>query len=131
MGACGGRDMPVSHWCILAAGVLPYIATLIAKAGAPYDNRNPRQWLGSLGGWRARANAAQQNSFEAFPLFAAGVIVAHQLGADAARVDALAITFIVARIGYLAAYLADRAALRSLAWFLGIGCVVAIFLLAA
>lgn len=123
--------MPVSHWCILVAGALPYVATLLAKAGAPYDNRNPRAWLADLSGWRARANAAQQNAFEAFPLFAAAVIVASQLGADATRVDMLAVTFIVARIGHLAAYLADRAALRSLAWFIGVGCVVAIFLAAA
>ncbi len=123
--------MPVSFWCILVAGALPYVATMLAKAGAPYDNRNPRAWLDGLSGWRARANAAQQNSFEAFPLFAAAVIIASQLGADAARVDALAVAFIAARIGYLAAYLADRAALRSLAWFVGIGCVAAIFLAAA
>ena len=123
--------MPVSYWCILAAAALPYLATLMAKAGAPYDNRNPREWLAGLSGWRARANAAQQNSFEAFAPFAAAVIVAHQLGADAARVDALAVTFVVARIAYLAAYVADRATLRSLAWFVGIACVVAIFLAGA
>lgn len=123
--------MPVSYWCILVAGALPYMATLLAKAGAPYDNREPRAWLGGLSGWRARANAAQQNSFEAFPLFATAVIVANQLGADAARVDTLAVAFIVARVAYLAAYVADRPALRSLAWFLGIGCVVAIFVTAA
>jgi uncharacterized MAPEG superfamily protein len=71
------------------------------------------------------------NGFEAFPLFAAGVLVAHAAGAAQARVDALALTFVAARVAYLAFYLADRATLRSLAWFVGIGSAVALFFAAA
>ena len=94
--------MTTAYWCVLTAGLLPYVATVSAKIGARFDNHMPRAWLASQTGWRARANAAQMNSFEAFPLFAVAVLVAHQLGAPAARVDTLALTFvgpIVDRIG--------------------------------
>jgi uncharacterized MAPEG superfamily protein len=123
--------MTTAYWCVLAAGLLPYLATLSAKVGTRFDNRHPREWLARQTGWRARANAAQLNGFEAFPLFAAAVIVAHQLGAPQARVDALALTFVAARLAYLGCYLADLHWLRSIAWFVGIGSAVAIFVAAS
>jgi len=123
--------MTTAYWCVLFAGLLPYVATLAAKGGARFDNREPRVWLARQTGWRARAHAAQLNGFEAFPLFAAAVIVAHQVGAPQPRVDALALLFLVARVGYLGAYLADLHWLRSAVWFVGIGSSVAIFLAGA
>jgi uncharacterized MAPEG superfamily protein len=119
--------MTIAYWCVLIAGLLPYAATLSAKLGARFDNNNPREWLSRQTGWRSRANAAQQNAFEAFPLFAAAVLVAHQLGAPQARVDLLAEIFIGARVAYLVAYLADQAILRSLVWLAGIVSAVMIF----
>jgi uncharacterized MAPEG superfamily protein len=125
-------NMTVAYWCVLIAGLLPYVATLTAKIGGErFDNRNPRAWLGAQSGFRARANAAQLNGFEAFPLFAAGVVIAHVAGADQARIDTLAATFIVARVFYLGFYLADVPILRSLAWFVGIGSAAALFFSAA
>jgi uncharacterized MAPEG superfamily protein len=119
-------------WCVLIAGLLPYAATLTAKiGGAKFDNANPRDWLGSQSGFRRRANAAQLNSFEAFPLFAAAVIVAQMLDAPQARIDLLALVFVAARLAYLGFYLADLATLRSLAWFVGLASAVAIFASAA
>jgi uncharacterized MAPEG superfamily protein len=85
--------------------------------GERFDNRNPREWLGAQAGFRRRANAAQLNGFEAFPLFAAAVLTAHALQAPQSRLDMLAVTFVVARVLYLAFYLADQSLLRSLAWF--------------
>ena len=119
--------MSVAYWCVLIAGLLPYVATLTAKVGARFDNRNPREWLAQQSGYRSRANAAQLNGFEAFPLFAAAVIVAHLTDAPQARVDLLAMVFIASRLAYLGFYLADQATPRSLAWFVGIGSAVAIF----
>ena len=43
----------------------------------------------------------------------------------------LAVTFVVARVLYLAFYLADQSVLRSLAWFVGIASAVALFFTAA
>lgn len=119
--------MTTAYWCVLAAGLLPYLATVTAKLGARFDNRHPREWLAKQSGYRARANAAQLNGFEAFPLFAAAVIVAHQLGAPQPRIDTLALTFVAARLVYFGCYLADVHWLRSVAWFVGIGCAVGIF----
>ena len=124
--------MTIAFWCVLVAGLLPYAATLTAKIGGErFDNRNPREWLGAQAGFRRRANAAQLNGFEAFPLFAAAVLTAHALQAPQSRLDMLAVTFVVARVLYLAFYLADQSLLRSLAWFVGIGSAVAIFFAAS
>jgi uncharacterized MAPEG superfamily protein len=120
--------MTLAYWCVLVAGLLPYVSTLSAKIGGErFDNRNPRDWLGAQSGFRRRANAAQLNGFEAFPLFAAGVVIAHAAGAPQGRVDLLAVLFVLARMFYTAFYFADLAPLRSLAWFGGIGCAVALF----
>jgi uncharacterized MAPEG superfamily protein len=115
-------------WCVLIAGLLPYAATLTAKVGGTkFDNANPRDWLAEQSGFRRRANSAQLNGFEAFPLFAVAVLVAQALDAPQGRVDLLATVFIVARVAHLGFYLADLATLRSLAWFVGLACAVAIF----
>jgi len=124
--------------CILAACLLPIVCAGIAKSkgfGKPrreggFDNRNPRQWLAALQGWQARANAAQQNSFEALPIFIAGVLIAERLHAVQGRVDVLAGVFVAARLGYIAAYVADRAMLRSLLWVVGLGVSIALFFIA-
>lgn len=123
--------MTTAMWCVLIAGVLPYVAVVTAKAGAKFDNNNPRDWLAKQEGYRRRANAAQANSFEAFPLFAIAVIVAHLLQAPQARVDLLAMGFVITRVAYLVCYLADWAALRSVAWLAGIVCAVMIFVAGA
>ena len=119
--------MTPAIWCVLIAGLLPYAATLTAKAGARFDNSHPRPWLDALQGWRARAHAAQLNGFEAFPLFAAAVILASMRHAPQLGIDRLAIAFIALRVGFFVAYLANIAWLRSVLWFGGIGCAVAIF----
>jgi uncharacterized MAPEG superfamily protein len=125
-------NMTIAFWCVLVAGFLPYFGTLTAKIGGErFDNSNPRDWLNAQAGFRKRANAAQHNSFEAFPFFAAAVIIAHVAGAPQGRIDLFAVVFILARLFYIAFYVADMATLRSLAWFVGIGSVVALFLAVA
>lgn len=124
--------MTMAFWCVLIAGLLPYVATLAAKIGGErFDNRNPRGWLAAQSGFRARANSAQLNGFEAFPLFAAGVFVAHLAGVDRTLIDELAVAFVLARVVYTTFYLADMPLLRSLAWAVGIGCSAALFIVAA
>ena len=119
--------MTIALWCVLVAGLLPYAATVIAKlGGARFDNRDPRAWLERQSGWRRRADNAQRNGFEAFPFFAAGVLVAQFVHAPQGRIDTLALVFIVARLAYLACYLANRHYARSFTWFVGF---VATFLL--
>lgn len=113
--------MTLAQACLLVAVLLPVVCAWIAKAGAfgLKDNREPRRWLAAQSGWRARANAAQANSFEALPVFLAGLFVAHQHGAPQAVVDTAALVFVAARIAYVGLYLADLATLRSIAWVVG------------
>ena len=123
--------MKWSYLCLLIAGILPVVAAGIAKAGAKdYDNHDPRAWMSKLSGRRARADAAQANSFEAFPFFAAGVLLALHAGVPTPWVDALATIFVLARIVYIACYVTDRASMRSLFWALGYLCVIGLFGLA-
>jgi uncharacterized MAPEG superfamily protein len=124
--------MTTAYWCVLVAALLPIIWAGAAKAGARgYNNARPREFLGALSGWPARANFAQQNSYEALPPFAAGVIIAQLCNAPQSTIDALALTFIVARVAYGFCYIADRAGLRSLVWLVGFSCVVGLFVTAA
>jgi uncharacterized MAPEG superfamily protein len=129
--AAGAIAMTIALWCVLVAGLLPYVATWIAKAGVNFDNRDPRAWLAQQQGYRRRANAASMNAFEALPLFAAGVLIAHMLRGPQHSANLLAVGFIVARAAHLACYLADWATLRSIAWLLGMLCVIGLFVLSA
>jgi uncharacterized MAPEG superfamily protein len=124
--------MTIAFWCVFVAGLLPYLGTVVAKvAGERYNNRDPRAWLDRQTGFRRRADNAQKNGFEAFPFFAAAVVVAHLVNAPQPRVDTLAIVFIVARLVYFACYLANWQAVRSLVWAVGFGACIAIFLAGA
>lgn len=126
--------MTLANWCVLAACLLPVITVGLAKAGSAklkpeeggYDNREPRLWAQQLEGWRQRANAAQQNGWEALPLFIAAVVLAQQAHADQGRIDMLAMTFIGLRLIYIATYLANMSNLRSLVWTAGVAVNVAI-----
>ena len=116
----------LAYWCVLAAALLPVVCAGIAKSGlmrtAPakggYDNNDPRAWLARQTDWRARANAAQANTFEAIPFFFAAVIIAHQLQASQGRLDLLAVLFVVLRIAYIALYVGNKANARSIVWAL-------------
>ncbi len=122
--------MTTAFWCVLAAALLPYLATTIAKVGGErFSNRNPRGWLERQQGFRKRADNAQLNSFEAFPFFAAAVIIAHLAHAPQDRVDVVAVIFVLARLGYLICYLADWHWVRSLVWLIGWLACLTIFLL--
>ena len=124
--------MTIAYWMILVAALLPYLTVGIAKfTGGDYDNDHPRVWSATLTGWRARAYAAHQNHFEAFPPFAAAVFVATLANAAPAYVDRLAIAFVLLRIAYTAIYIRGKGKLRSVAWALGFVCIVALFVSAA
>ena len=126
--------MTLAYVCVVIAALLPIICAGIAKGGrfgqprskGGYDNHDPRAWLAKQTGYRARANAAQANSFEALPLFIGAVLIAHQTHAAQALVDGLALGFIVLRVLYIGLYLADRNVARSLVWTLALASSIAL-----
>jgi hypothetical protein len=121
--------MTIAYFCVLVMGLLPYVATGIAKKGFDgYDNGLPRQWLAKQTGFRARANAAQANLFESLPFFFAAVIIASIENVPQARIDLLAVGFVLARIAYLFCYVANWPTTRSIVWLIGIICVVSLLL---
>lgn len=122
--------MTIAFSCLLIAGLLPYVAVGFAKSGGGYDNARPRESMAKFEGRQARAVAAHANSFEAFPFFAAVVLLAAITHADPVAVNVLSVLFIVARLAYIAAYLNDKPLLRSVVWVIGLACVVGIGVLA-
>lgn len=121
--------MTIAYFCVLIAALMPYIFTGIAKfGGRRYNNYSPRDFLEKQEGYQKRAHWAQLNSFEAFPAFAAGVIIAHQMGTAQGTIDTLAIAFIILRVIYGVLYLTNKAPLRSLVWVTALGCAVALYL---
>jgi uncharacterized MAPEG superfamily protein len=125
--------MSTAYWCVFAAGLLPYVAITIAKSDKTYLRGNvaPREWEAKLQGLQSRAHSAHLNSFEAFPFFAAAVIIANLCKVPQASVDGIAIAFVIARVIYLACYLANLATPRSLVWLAGMALNVWLFMLAA
>ena len=116
---------------VLIAGFLPIVCAGISKFGAKdYDNHNPREWLARQTGMRLRADAAQKNSFEAFPLFAVGILLALHNGVDAEAIAQCGWAFVLMRIGYIACYVADKALLRSVFWGFALAAVIRLYVLA-
>ncbi|MBT9549654.1 MAG: MAPEG family protein [Hydrogenophaga sp.] len=126
--------LTLAYWTVPVAALLPIVCAGLAKWGmfakphreGGFDNHNPRAWLARQGDWRARANAAQANSFEALPFYIGAVIIAHQLGAFQTRLDLMAFLYIVLRLMYILFYLADMATLRSLVWAVALAVNIAI-----
>lgn len=123
--------MTIAHWCLFAAALLHVVSKFplgaaMAREGRGYDNRNPRDQQARLTGWGRRARAVHENQIESFPLFAAGVLVALTAAPRSPTIDALAVTYIAARVVYAFFYLADIHPLRSLVWMVGYGVSLAL-----
>ena len=114
----------VAYWCVLIAALLPMGCAWLAKSGSfgksrkdgGFDNRDPRAWMARQTDWRARANAAQANSFEGLPFFIGAVIIAHLLGAGQTLLDMLALLYVMLRIFYIMMYVSVMPTVRSVVW---------------
>ena len=114
---------------LLLAGAMPWICAIIAKAGQKnYDNHNPREWLAKQTGYRARANAAQGNCVDAFPIYAVGILLALYTEVPQEEIDLYASLFVAARVAYVALYIGDQDKLRSIAWLVGVICSVGLYI---
>ena len=114
----------LAYWCILFAALLPLCCAGIGKWGlfkvprrdGGFDNEHPRAWWDKQSGYRARANAAQHNTFEALPFFFTAVVIAHVLKAPQAAVDLLAFLWVLLRCAYVLLYVGNLASVRSVVW---------------
>jgi len=126
--------MTIPFICIFVAFLLNMVskgpvALAMARQGKGYDNKHPRDQQAELEGWGRRAIAAHLNGFEAFPAFAAAVLVAFLAGADPVWSARLAVTFVVARALYLPLYIGNLDLLRSTVWGIGFTANAGLFLL--
>jgi uncharacterized MAPEG superfamily protein len=123
--------MLISYAVVMVVGLMPVVCAGIAKSGFKgYDNSDPRAWLSQQTGFRARANAAQANCFEAFPFFAIGVVLALLTGVPPDTVDALALFYVAMRVAYVFFYITDKAKWRTMVWSAAYLTVLAFYALA-
>jgi uncharacterized MAPEG superfamily protein len=126
--------MTIPFLCILIVFLLNVlskapVALAMAREPGGYDNKTPRDQQAALTGWGRRAVAAHLNGFEAFPPFAAAVLVAIVAGADPIWTNRLAVVFVAARALYTPLYILDLDLLRSTVWSVGFLATAALFLL--
>jgi uncharacterized MAPEG superfamily protein len=67
--------MTIAFWCVFVAVRLPYVP--LGLSARLLDPKLPRKNVPNLEGLPARAYGAHLNAFEAFPPFAAAVIISH------------------------------------------------------
>jgi uncharacterized MAPEG superfamily protein len=120
--------MTIALWCVLVAALIPIVTVGLAKGkGGAYDNSDPRGHASGYKGLAKRAYAAHLNGFEAFPFFAAAVLVAELKGGPRGMVDGFAVAFVLARLGYTALYVLDKPGMRSMVWTVGLISAIAVF----
>ena len=123
--------MNIAFSCVLLAAVMPYAFAAYAKFSTKgFDNSRPREFLDQLQGKPKRAHYAHLNSFETFGAFAAGVIIAHLAGVSNLQINVFAVSFVIFRIFYGICYILDKPTWRSLLFFCGFVCVLALFITA-
>ena len=125
--------MTIAEWCVFGT-VLLYLLTIASVKWAAwrrFDNSRPRDPAFYADPIRARALGAHQNGIEAFPFFAAAVLLAEFRQSPQHLIDELAILFVIVRIAYVFTYIGNRPTLRSILWSLGLAINIAIFFMPA
>ena len=128
--------MTIPLWGILFLMMVPLVLAgindyLRIKELGNLDNNYPRDQTAKLTGLGSRVWAAQQNSWEALIMYAPSVLVAHVVGADPVQSSYAAILFCIARVTHAACYLFNIATLRSISYFITLGCCFWLFWLAS
>jgi uncharacterized MAPEG superfamily protein len=123
--------MTVAEYCVFGCVAL-YLLTIAPVKWIgfrDYDNSKPRNPAFYQDAIRARALGAHQNGIEAFPFFAAAVLLAEFRAAPQNLINELAVLFLIVRIAYVFTYLGNRPRLRSILWNIGFVINIAIFFL--
>ncbi|MEM1432851.1 MAG: MAPEG family protein [Pseudomonadota bacterium] len=128
--------MSVLLWTLVYATFLPIVWSIVggaqrARQPEGFNNTTPRSQAASLTGMGERAYAAHQNAWEALMMYTPAVMIATFTGADGQATATTGIVFCVARTLHGILYCTNQATLRSLVWFVGIGCTIRLIVLAA
>jgi uncharacterized MAPEG superfamily protein len=125
--------MTTAYWCVFVVFVFPYILVLSARLPGLTLEKNliPRIASDSFTGVRQRVYWAHLNGLEVAGPFAATVIIAQQLHGNQTTIDALALAFVVFRLGHALAYIANRGVLRTVMFMGGMVTMVTMFITAA
>ena len=121
--------MTIAEWCVFAAVMLYLLSIAPVKwiRFRRFDNSKPRDPGFYEDPIAARALGAHQNGIEAFPFFAAAVLLAEFRLGPQRLIDELAVLFLIVRIAYVFTYLGDRPTLRSILWNIGFAINLGIF----
>lgn len=126
--------MTIAELCLFASVVL-YLLTIAPVrwiSAGPHDESTGQQPNGATsyeGGLRERALGAHQSGIEAFPFFAAAVLLAEFRAAPQNLINELSVLFLIVRTAHVLTYVGDRPSLRAILWGLGFLISVAIFFL--
>jgi len=125
--------MTVAEWCIFASLMLSLLSIASVKwlRFGRFDNSRPRDPAFYESPFAARALGAHQNGIEAFPFFAAAVLLAEFRACPQNLINELAVLFVIVRIAYVFTYIGNRPTLRSILWSIGFAINIAIFFLPA
>jgi uncharacterized MAPEG superfamily protein len=125
--------MTVAEWCVFAIVMLYLLSIAPIKwlRFRRFDNSRPRDPAFYEDAIAGRALGAHQNGIEAFPFFAAAILLAEFRGCPQRFIDELAVLFVIVRVAYVFTYLGDRPTLRSILWGLGFAINIAIFFMPA
>ncbi|KAI1179877.1 hypothetical protein F4777DRAFT_532315 [Nemania sp. FL0916] len=106
-----------------------------------FDPSNPRTYAARLEksdldketvGRILRAESASSNGFEGLPLFAAAVVAGNNAGLSPLVLNGLSAGYVLSRVLYNYVYIflggnRAQAGLRTPVWFVGIGCLMTLF----
>jgi uncharacterized MAPEG superfamily protein len=125
--------MTIAEWCVFATVMLSLLSIAPIKwiRFRRFDNSRPRDPAFYEDPIAARSLGAHQNGIEAFPFFAAAVLLAEFRACPQRLVDELAVLFVIVRVAYVFTYLGNRPTLRSILWSLGFAINIAIFFMPA
>jgi uncharacterized MAPEG superfamily protein len=125
--------MTVAEWCVFASLMLYLLSIASVKwlRFGNFDNSRPRDPAFYDNPIAARALGAHQNGIEAFPFFAAAVLLAEFRACPQNLINELAVLFMIVRISYVFTYIGNRPTLRSILWSIGFAINTAIFFMPA
>ncbi len=125
------------YWLVLSAiattfFALPYVIERIGRVGfmsalgySNYGTGGFEQPEEQPAAWAKRAYAAHRNALESLPILAALVLTSHITTLAAATVVVAAKIYFFARLGHYVVYLLGIPVLRTLTFFVALGCLLA------